>query len=62
MGAPSGTTPHAGRGGPGPFTPLRCPGFCEGAQAMTNPRGTRRVRVAERSSVLGLVTAHARAP
>ena len=37
-GAPSGATPPAGRGGPGPFTPLRCPGFCEGSQAVTNPR------------------------
>lgn len=61
-GAPSGATPPAGRGGPGPFTPLRCHGSCEGSPAVTNPRGTRRVHVAERSSVLGLVTAHSRAP
>ncbi len=61
-GAPSGTTPPAGRGGPGPFTPLRCPGLGEGSPAVTNPRGTRRVHVAGRSSILGLVTAHSRAP
>ena len=59
-GIPSGTTPPAGRGGPGPFTPLRCPGFCEGSQAVTNPKGTlifTRVLAAGRGSVLGLVTA-----
>ena len=61
-GAPSGSTPPAGRGGPGPFTPLRCPGLGEGSPAVTNPRGTRRVHVAGRSSLLGLVTAHSRAP
>ena len=61
-GVPSGATPPAGRGGPGPFTPLRCHGSCKGSPAVTNPRGTRRVHVAERSSVLGLVTAHSRAP
>ena len=37
-GAPSGTTPPAGRGGPGPFTPLRCHGSCKGLPAVTNPR------------------------
>ena len=37
-GNPSGATTPAGRGGRGPFTPLRCPGSCEGSQAVTNPR------------------------
>ena len=37
-GLPSGATPPAERGGPGPFTPLRCPGLCEGSPAVTNPR------------------------
>ncbi|MDE0505172.1 MAG: hypothetical protein OXI86_13935 [Candidatus Poribacteria bacterium] len=35
---PSGATSPAGRGGSGPFTPLRCPGCCEGSPAVTNPR------------------------
>ena len=64
-GIPSGTMPPAGRGGPGPFTPLRCHGSCEGSQAVTNPRGTLAfalVHVAGRSSILGLVTAHSRVP
>ncbi len=64
-GLPSGAMPPAGRGGPGPFTPLRCPGCCEGSPAVTNPRGTlmfTRAHVAGRSSILGLVTAHSRAP
>ena len=59
-GHPSGATPPAGRGGHGPFTPLRCPGCCEGSPAVTNPKGTllsTRVRAAGRGSVLGLVTA-----
>ena len=50
---------------PGAIHPLRCLGFGEGSPAVTNPRGTlalARVHVAERSSLLGLVTAHARAP
>ena len=59
-GVPSGTMPPAGRGGPGPFTPLRSPGSCEGSQAVTNPKGTllgTRVLAAGRGSILGLVTA-----
>ena len=59
-GNPSGATTPAGRGGRGPFTPLRCPGSCEGSQAVTNPKGTllgTRVLAAGRGSVLGLVTA-----
>ena len=57
---PSGTTPPAEHGGPGPFTPLRGPGCCEGSPAVTNPKGTllgTRVLAAARGSVLGLVTA-----
>ncbi len=59
-GAPSGATSPAGREGCGPFTPLRCPGCCEGSPAVTNPKGTllgTRVLAAGRGSVLGLVTA-----
>jgi len=37
-GNPSGSTPPAERRGRGPFTPLRCPGCCEGSPAVTNPR------------------------
>lgn len=57
---PSGVTPPAGRGGRRPFTPLRCPGCCEGSPAVTNPKGTllgTRVLAAGRGSGLGLVTA-----
>ena len=57
---PSGATPPAGRGGSGPFTPLRGPGCCEGSPAVTTPKGTlldTRVRAAGRGSVLGVVTA-----
>ncbi len=61
-GAPSGSTPPAERGGCGPFTPLRCRGLGEGSPAVTNPKGTRWVHVAGRASLLGLVTAHSRAP
>ena len=49
----------------GPFTPLRCPGFGEGSPAVTNLKGTlifTRFHAAARGSLLGLVTAHARAP
>ncbi len=59
-GAPSGTTPPAGRGGPGPFTPLRCHGSCEGSPAVTNPRRdlvSTRSLAAGRGFALGLVTA-----
>ena len=59
-GNPSGATSPAGRGGRGPFTPLRCPGLGEGSPAVTNPKGTlicTRVLAAGRGSVLGLVTA-----
>ncbi len=37
-GLPSGSTPPAERGGPGPFTPLRYPGLCEGSQPRPTPR------------------------
>jgi len=37
-GNPSGSMPPTGRGGSGPFTPLRCPGCCDGSPAVTNPR------------------------
>ena len=59
-GNPSGATPPAGRGGPGPFTPLRGPGCGEGSPAVTTPKGTliiTRVLAAGRGSVLGVVTA-----
>ena len=64
-GNPSGTTPPAGRGGPGPFTPLRCPGFCEGSQAVTNPwRGCASLHLPPLDAAWsqGLVTAHSRVP
>jgi len=59
-GAPSGCTSCAGRGGRGPFTPLRCHGSREGSQAVTNPRGglvCPRPSAAARGFALGLVTA-----
>ena len=66
-GAPSGSRFPAGRGGPGPFTPLRCPGFGEGSPAVTNPQ--KRPRFLTRSfatgrglNFWGLVTAHSRSP
>ena len=36
-GCPSGCTPPAGRGGPGPFTPLRCPGCWRGVASRDQP-------------------------
>ena len=59
-GAPSGCTSCAGRGGRGPFTPLRCHGSREGSQAVTNPSGGLvfpRPSAAARGFALGLVTA-----
>ena len=64
-GSPLAPRPPAERGGHGPFTPLRCPGCCEGSPAVTNPKGNlifTRFPAAARGSVLGLVTAHSRAP
>ena len=66
-GAPSGSMPPAGRGGPGPFTPLRCPGFGEGLPAVTNPQKsprflTRSFATGRGLNFWGLVTAHSRAP
>ena len=66
-GAPSGSMPPAGRGGPGPFTPLRCPGFGEGSPAVTNPQKsprflTRSFATGRGLNFWGLVTAHSRAP
>ena len=57
---PLAPCPPAGRGGHGPFTPLRCPGLGEGSPAVTNPKGTlivTRVSAAGRGSLLGVVTA-----
>lgn len=64
-GNPSGTTSPAGRGGGGPFTPLRGPGCCEGSPAVTTPKGTliiTRVLAAGRGSILGVVTARSFCP
>ena len=66
-GAPSGSRFPAGRGGPGPFTPLRCPGFGEGSPAVTNPQKsprflTRSFATGRGLNFWGLVTAHSRAP
>ena len=63
--SPSGSSPPAGRGGLGPFTPLRCLGFCEGSQAVTNPwRGCASLHLPPLDAALpqGLVTAHSRSP
>ena len=66
-GAPSGSRFPAGRGGPGPFTPLRCPGFGEGSPAVTNPQKsprflTRSFATGRGLNFWGLVTAHSRSP
>ncbi len=57
-GLPSGAMPPAGRGGPGPFTPLRCPGFGEGSPAVcrdsaADPPGRHRWGSASRRLCLG---------
>lgn len=62
---PSGSSPVAGRGGRGPFTPLRCHGSCEGSQAVTNPRrgcASLHLTPLDAAWSQGLVTAHARSP
>ena len=66
-GAPSGTRCPAGRGGPGPFTPLRCPGLDERSSAVTNPQKSPRFWTRPRAAgrglnFWGLVTAHSRSP
>ena len=66
-GAPSGARFPAGHGGPGPFTPLRCPGFGEGSPAVTNPQKsprflTRSFAAGRGLNFWGLVTAHFRVP
>lgn len=66
-GAPSGARCPAGRGGPGPFTPLRCPGLDEGSSAVTNPQKsprfvTRPLAAGRGLHFRGLVTAHSRGP
>ena len=62
---PSGSSPAAGRGGRGPFTPLRCHGSCERSQAVTNPRrgcASLHLPPLDAAWSQGLVTAHSRSP
>ena len=62
---PSGSSPATGRGGRGPFTPLRCHGSCEGSQAVTNPRrgcASLHLPPLDAAWSQGLVTAHSRSP
>ena len=62
---PSGTPPAAGRGERGPFTPLRCPGLCEGSPAVTTPRrgcASLHLPPLDAACFQGVVTAHSRVP